>query len=147
MKGLREIDALLITHAHAVSIVQRASFIRSLKLTKLVTFGQDAILGLDDLRGDWDTGASFTPVLGAHPFCPSRLDVARSYTGFHSHLLYARDISRNRKGKRRKAVDPARTNYPHMQLPKSFPYLTDVKKATGGGDVPVSVPLSSRSQI
>ncbi|KAL8276368.1 hypothetical protein RQP46_011213 [Phenoliferia psychrophenolica] len=70
-KGLREIDALLITHPHA-----------------------DAILGLDDLRG-WT---------------------------LHQNVQDTIDIYVNQ--------------FTFDEISKTFPYLTDIKKATGGGDVP-----------
>ncbi|KAM0792026.1 hypothetical protein ACM66B_006253 [Microbotryomycetes sp. NB124-2] len=69
--GLREIDALLITHAHA-----------------------DAMLGLDDLRG-WT---------------------------LHGTI--------------QKSVPIYCTQDTYDEIAKSFPYLTDSMKATGGGDVP-----------
>lgn len=52
-KGLREIDALLITHPHAVSA--SGSPIAGGRALRLIGFRnggrKDAILGLDDLRG------------------------------------------------------------------------------------------------
>ncbi|KAI5475166.1 hypothetical protein MNV49_001853 [Pseudohyphozyma bogoriensis] len=70
-KGLREIDALLITHPHA-----------------------DAILGLDDLRG-WT---------------------------LHQNV--------------QKSIQIWCNQHTYDEVSKTFPYLADVKKATGGGDVP-----------
>ncbi|GAA6057190.1 hypothetical protein JCM3770_004369 [Rhodotorula araucariae] len=70
-KGLREIDAVLLTHAHA-----------------------DAILGLDDLRG-WTL-----------------------------------------RGAIQKSIPIYLTQETYGEVSRAFPYLTNLGKATGGGDVP-----------
>jgi L-ascorbate metabolism protein UlaG (beta-lactamase superfamily) len=56
--GLRTIDAVLITHAHADGLSTSSDHAKTILVTYLIGFGiPAAVNGLDDLRGEMSTSS------------------------------------------------------------------------------------------